>query len=89
MSDIEIVTPVRVVVEIYGGVVADVYSDAPIDLVILDHDITDDTNNVSVDGIEVAFYRAATEVDDERCQAVFREVENYEQMLESPLPIAG
>ena len=84
-TDNEIVTPVRVVVELGNCGVIAAYSDAPIDLVILDHDVSEDTNNITVDGIQVSMYHIDVEVDDDQCQVVFKEVEDYEQSLEVPL----
>jgi len=79
MSDTENKPPVRVVVELDNAGVVAAYSNTPVELIVLDHVVTEEDDTISVDGIEVVFYKVDVEVDDDQCQAVLREIDEYEQ----------
>ena len=77
MSNESQLSPVRVVLEISSGVIVQASSDSPVDLIVLDHDLTDDVK-VSICGDEVCFYRVNVTPDDDVVQAIYREVETVE-----------
>ena len=77
MSNESQLPPVRMVLEISSGVIVQASSDRPVDLIVLDHDLTDDVK-VSICGDEVCFYRVGVTPDDDVVQAIYREVEAVE-----------
>lgn len=83
--EINLKQPVRVVVELGEDGIIAVYASRAVELVILDQNL-DSGNHITVDGAQVAHYCVDVEVDDDRCEAVFHEVENYEQMLDNAKP---
>lgn len=71
--------PTKVVIELFGGCVSKVTADNPLKVVVLDLDYIGEGGDViKVDGEDVAFHRFDAEVDDDVCQAVFKETDDYE-----------
>lgn len=83
--EINLKQPVRVVAELGEDGVIAVYASRAVELVILDH-TSSSGDYITVDGFQVKHHRVDVEVDDESCEVVFREVENYEQMLDLAKP---
>lgn len=83
--EINLKQPVRVVVELTEDGVIAAYASRAVELVILDH-TSSSGNYITMDGFQVEYHRVDVEVDDESCEVVFHEVENYEQMLDNATP---
>lgn len=72
--------PVKVVIELFDGCVSKVTSDAPLDVVVLDNNIGTAVSVVQIDGQQMAFHHIDSEVDDDKCQVVFREVADHDEL---------
>jgi hypothetical protein len=70
--------PTKVVIELFDGCVSKVTTDSPLEVVVLDRNIGEGADVIKVDGEDVAFHRFDAEVDDDVCQAVFKEIDDYE-----------
>lgn len=70
--------PTKVVIELFDGCVSKVTADNPLEVVVLDRNIGEGADVIKVDDEDVAFHRFDAEVDDDVCQAVFKEIDDYE-----------
>lgn len=69
--------PTKVVIELFDGCVSKVTADNPLEVVVLDRNIGEGADVIKFYG-RVAFHRFDAKVDDDVCQAVFKEIDDYE-----------